>query len=474
MPKQFATTRLFALQSLELLDSDPEPEFDSITSAAQHLFGCKIALVSLVDKDRQWFKAKCGLGEAETPRDVSFCAHAVEADDDLIVPDATLDRRFRDNPLVIGPPYIRMYVGVPLRVSDPSGNLVPIGTLCVIDDTPREPAADQIEHLRGMARVLGALCQLRRNNRENLKLALERNNAVLSAERLSKQLLQAERMAEIGSWRLDLATSKVSWSEQVFKIHGLPASEHPDLDAALEFYPPEDRTRILEAVAACSEHGAPYDLELDFIDAQARHRRVRALGEVEMQNGQAAAIVGVFQDITERYRAERRLHQLAYTDELTQLPGRRWLNDELDRLVSKARISGEPLAVALLDLDHFKQVNDQFGHAAGDDVLRNTASTLRDAPYFTNHFAARLGGDEFVLILRGEDAGQHCAIGLDRLRSDLRQQVRVGDAIVEVSATIGVARATNVLCSRSSLLGSADAALYDAKIVRRGTTKFAA
>lgn len=96
--------RLALLERLELLDSAPEQEFDAVVQLAQQLTGCKIALVSLVDAHRQWFKAKAGLDVNETPRDIAFCAHAVAADDVLVVPDARQDDRFADNPLVTGAP----------------------------------------------------------------------------------------------------------------------------------------------------------------------------------------------------------------------------------------------------------------------------------------------------------------------------------------------------------------------------------
>lgn len=125
--------RLAALRALDLLDSKPEREFDDIVELARALFGVPIALVSLVDAHRQWFKARAGLDATETPRDVSFCGHAINRDEALIVPDATEDPRFHDNPLVTGGPEIRFYAGMPLRL--PGGER--IGTLCVIGSEPR-------------------------------------------------------------------------------------------------------------------------------------------------------------------------------------------------------------------------------------------------------------------------------------------------------------------------------------------------
>lgn len=139
--------RLMALQALCVLGTPPEERFDRITRLVQRLFGVPIALVSLVDADRQWFKSRQGLDATETPRDVSFCGHAILAPDPFYVPDALADERFADNPLVTGPPHVRFYMGVPLAV--PGGQRV--GTLCIIDHVPRTFDAAQRAQLRDLA-----------------------------------------------------------------------------------------------------------------------------------------------------------------------------------------------------------------------------------------------------------------------------------------------------------------------------------
>ena len=126
--------RLAALRALGLLDSPAEERFDRLTRVTKHALGVPIALVSLVDKDRQWFKSKQGLDATETPRDISFCGHAILGSDIFVVPDARKDERFQDNPLVINEPRIRFYAGCPLSAPDGSR----IGTLCVIDTKPRQ------------------------------------------------------------------------------------------------------------------------------------------------------------------------------------------------------------------------------------------------------------------------------------------------------------------------------------------------
>lgn len=150
--------RLKRLRELGVLDTPPEESFDRIVRLAARLFGTPISLVSLVDADRQWFKARLGLEAAETGRDISFCGHAVANDALLIVEDASRDVRFADNPLVVGPPGIRFYAGAPLRSADG----LPLGTLCVIDRAPRAFGGDECEALHDLAALVEGELRRRR------------------------------------------------------------------------------------------------------------------------------------------------------------------------------------------------------------------------------------------------------------------------------------------------------------------------
>jgi len=125
--------RLDALNSYAVLDTPPEPAFDRVTRSAASLFDVPIAVVSLVDRDRQWFKSCVGLDASETPRGTAFCAHAIMRDSVMVVPDASADPRFADNPLVTGPPGIKFYAGAPLVTAEGFR----LGTLCIIDTKPR-------------------------------------------------------------------------------------------------------------------------------------------------------------------------------------------------------------------------------------------------------------------------------------------------------------------------------------------------
>jgi signal transduction histidine kinase len=155
--------RLAALKRYCVLDTAPEPAFDRLTQIARNILDVPTVLVSLVDENRQWFKARIGLDASETPRDVSFCGHAVYQKQLLIVPDARRDSRFADNPLVVDGPHVRFYVGAPLMTK--SG--FAIGTLCAIDYVPRQnPTASQLETLRSLADCVVDALELRRSLRE--------------------------------------------------------------------------------------------------------------------------------------------------------------------------------------------------------------------------------------------------------------------------------------------------------------------
>jgi GAF domain-containing protein len=161
--------RLEALNSYHILDTAAEESYDAITFLAARLCDVPIALISLVDADRQWFKSRVGLAASETSRDVSFCAHAILGDQTLVVRDAREDERFRNNPLVCSEPNIVFYLGVPLRT--PGGAM--IGTLCVIDQRPRELSDLQIRSLETLARQVVLQLELKRIS-DQLAAALER------------------------------------------------------------------------------------------------------------------------------------------------------------------------------------------------------------------------------------------------------------------------------------------------------------
>ncbi|WP_169715667.1 diguanylate cyclase domain-containing protein [Sphingomonas mucosissima] len=456
------------------MDTPPEPEFDAIVRGVRHIFDSRMAFVSLLDANRQWFKARCGLDAPETEREVSICQYAVEADAMLVIPDTLADPFFATSPVVVGEPFVRSYAGVPLRHGvSRDARKYPIGTLCVADDRLLDFTPEKLDLLQGFAGVIEGMLEARRDRSESLRLALSRQEALIASERAQRILQQAERMARIGSWRLDLSNFETHWSAQTYAIHQLPQTGKPDLNKSLLHYPPADREKIMQALGTCANTGEPWDLEVDLVDATGVFRRIRVMAEAEIRNQKVVAIIGVMQDITERYKVERRLREFALTDELTGLASRRAFNETLDEALASTPARGSALAVAIIDLDRFKEVNDRMGHPAGDEVLRVMAAKLSAADHLGDFLAARLGGDEFVVMLRGSHAAERLAEGIERLLADLRHTV-YGEgadphAGITVSATIGACVRDATCADRPSLMKAADEALYVAKRARRGT-----
>lgn len=156
------TKRLKVLWQYDVLDTVPEELFDDLTELAARICEAPIALISLVDEDRQWFKSKVGVTLNETSRDISFCAHAIKQQDLFIIPDATKDLRFANNPLVTSDPKIRFYAGAPLIAPDGEA----LGSLCVIDKVPRELSSEQQQALRVLARHVMVQLELRRHAKD--------------------------------------------------------------------------------------------------------------------------------------------------------------------------------------------------------------------------------------------------------------------------------------------------------------------
>lgn len=187
--------RLEVLWQYDVLDTVPEQVFDDLTELAARICEAPIALITLVDEKRQWFKSKVGITLRETNRDVSFCGHAIMQRELFIVPDATKDARFADNPLVVSDPKIRFYAGAPLIT--PDGHA--LGTLCVIDKVPHELHPDHKRALEILSRHVMTQLELRRHARELAATKQERDNIRADLQRVRDELNDARRqLAQLG------------------------------------------------------------------------------------------------------------------------------------------------------------------------------------------------------------------------------------------------------------------------------------
>jgi len=302
------STRIETLRALKLLDTQPEERFDRLTRLARRLFGVPIALVTLIDVDRQWFKSCIGLSVTETSRDISFCGHAILSSDVFVIPDALADERFSDNPLVAGPPHIRFYAGCPLR----AGNGSKLGTLCLIDVEPREFDTESVRLLQDLA-----------------------------------------KMAE-------------------------------------------------QEIAAV---------------------------------------------------------QLATLDDLTSLSNRRGFATLAQHALSVCQRLKRPACLLFFDLNGFKQINDDFGHAEGDRALSLFAGALRTG-FRDSDVIGRIGGDEFSVLLTDSNSASTSAI-LSRLQKSIKASNFAETRGYDICYTVGcieyeAQRHMSVL----QLLADADAAMY--------------
>ncbi len=201
-PTPDESDRIAELRSLAILDTDPGPSWQRVVSLASRLCRMPIALVSLVDERRQWFKARVGLDATETHRDYAFCAHAIHAKEILEVRDASHDERFHDNPLVAGPPYIRFYAGLPVR--GPQGHN--LGTVCVIDRRPRRLTAGQRDSLTMLGNLVEELLAVRSAALTLADVIEDVDETIAHNQEAQDQWLTSRRQAIVNTFAHELST----------------------------------------------------------------------------------------------------------------------------------------------------------------------------------------------------------------------------------------------------------------------------
>jgi diguanylate cyclase (GGDEF)-like protein len=303
--------RLEALDRLDVLDTPPEAEFDRVARLIKNIFDVNIALVSMIDAHRQWYKACIGMPVSEVPRKDTFCKLTIREAEPVVVADTTKDPRFSDSPYVTGEPHIRFYAGVPLRTSDGHA----IGTLCAIDDRPR---------------------------------------------------------------------------------------------------PFSDRD------------------------------------------------VAILRDLADIVMTEIELKQLATTDVLTGAMSRRAFKEDGGNAVALSLRHKTYLSCVAVDLDHFKRINDTYGHAAGDKVLVAASNAIRESLRQSDRIA-RIGGEEFAVLLPHTNRAGALEVA-EKLREKVESTVvEIGAVNIGITASFGVAALDIATRDIDTLLAHADAALYEAK-----------
>lgn len=302
--------RVGALRALDILDSEPEAAFNEIALLASSICQAPIALVSFVDQNRQWFKARINMNDSEMPRDMAFCSHAILGDDVMIVRDATKDPRFATNPLVTGDPLIRSYAGAPLIDQDG----FKLGTICAIHTkTPIELSDSQIGQLRHLGKITSAILVARQHSQIRVR----------EQKKKTEWLELSSQVAKIGYWTIDVASREIFWSDEQYRIYGSsPAHYVPEFESGINFYHPDDRDYIRSCINKAIATQSPCELEA---------RMVRADGEVRIihgkmicrfdDHGDVVELFGISQDVTELKQAQEAAQRSQKMEAIGQLTG---------------------------------------------------------------------------------------------------------------------------------------------------------
>jgi len=363
--------RLEALYGYGILDTLPEEAFDDLAKTAARLCGTPIALVSLVDADRQWFKANVGLSAGQTPRGVAFCAHAIVQRDVLVVPDALADARFAGNPLVIAPPNLRFYAGAPLIVA--GGHT--LGTLCVIDHQPRQLADEQLDALRALSRQVVAQLELRRIRHALARTTAETAatmNALRKSQEFNHRLIQCSRdCIKV----LDLDGQLLSMNAggmEVLEICDLGPFLNSDW---IDFWRGEDREQARAAVET-ARHGG-IGRFVGYFETVQTHTPIWfdvVISPILDASGRPERLLALSRDVTDLKRAEAVLRNS---------------HDELERMVQE-RTAKLTQAHADLERDFIERKQAEATRSA---IVQGVEAQTgeRFFPSLVQHLAAALG-----------------------------------------------------------------------------------
>lgn len=305
----------------------------------------------------------------------------------------------------------------------------------------------------------------------------ERHNAEQALRTSTELLSVSQYVAQIGGWQLNIATHKLFWTDQVYRLlDSAPEEIQPTLESIQDYFLPDSRPVFAKALSEAIAHGESFDTELEMHTHKGRKIDVRVICTVTLENGQPATLNGVFQDISDQKVAQlaleyanreleytnRALENIAHYDALTHLPNRVLLADRLQQAMAHTQRSELIMAVAFLDLDGFKAVNDQYGHAVGDKLLITLAQQMKSS-LREGDTLARIGGDEFVVVLTDLHHTADCEPLLKRLLQAAAKPVQIDGLLLEVSASIGVTLYPQDGSDADQLLRHADQAMYVAK-----------
>ena len=320
---EFEIKRPSTITDLEFLYTAPEPAFDNLTDLAKDFFQVPIAMIALNIEGRQWLKSCIGLDVDSTAREIAYCDFPIRTDEVMIVVDASLDARFKDNPLVTVAPNIRFYAGAPISCD---GLL--IGTLCIIDSVPRPDFGDRdVLRLQKLAAAVSSVLLVSKDAAANQAI-------IKGREKTQKTIGLMEDISGVGRWSFDIGSGSVWWSDQVFHIHGLsPDDSAPSYPEILKAYSENDAEKLQAFVNRAITTGEGYELAAKIIRPDGEIRDVVAKATtLSDARGRVEVLFGVFQDVTEYQSVIERLEESEARYKL--------LADNANDLVLQCKIDG--------------------------------------------------------------------------------------------------------------------------------------
>jgi diguanylate cyclase (GGDEF)-like protein/PAS domain S-box-containing protein len=523
--------RLASLHRLGLLETEPSEGFDAVARVAATALRVPVVLVSLVDAERLWFKARAGLSARESPRQSSFCAQVIFQRHPLAVRDAVEDPRFAKFALVTGAPQIRSYLGVPLYSSDGQ----PVGTLCAMDKQVREYGERELAVLRELAPIVEELLCTRQSApkadnvlqyamereklfRETFELAAvgivhtslrgtmlrinQRACAMLGysvaqlrglnfldithAEDLPNNVREFKRAlaGEFDSYRLEqrllCKDQRYAWVSMSVSLKR-SATRLPDYSIVVIddiSAKKHAETDLLKARDALQERLTQLEQRLRESDADLQAQGKRALEAAaalrEAQDQQALEAAAALREAQAALQASNaKLATESANDGLTGLPNRRSFSRRVEQAAIALRLSRKPYGLILLDLDNFKHVNNEYGHDVGDEVLRAIGKILASQLRNSSDMAARLDGDEFAVLCFGDINEQALHEVADRIRSQIgKEPLATPTGLLRFTGSLGLALSLPDDPDWKTVYARADAALFEAKAAGKDRASF--
>ena len=437
--------RLRTLRSYCLLDTPPEPAFDNLTALAAIVFNTPVALVSLLDEHRQYFKSAFGVSLSETPRDLSFCSYTILHEQPMVVLDATLDARFRTNVLVTGEPHIRFYAGVPLVA--PNG--MALGSFCVIDIQPRESFGE--EEMLSLQRFAALALLLIEQRLLPARLRQAEEEVLLMNERYR---LAIQATTE-GIWDWNCRTDALFKSARMRAIVGLEERDsYVQLEDWFRRVHPLDAPSVRANALALHNADLPgnvLEYRVRHADASWRWVRSRAVA-VRDSDGLLLRVVGSLSDITAQKR----------TDPLTGEHTRASLIEALDRRLRSRQNPTRRFAALVLHVVNLKRIG--LGTEDGNRLLIGIASRIKQT--LSTELAdlvARISHDEFAIVVDYITDETDAVMYAGLLQALLQTPFDVNEQRVSLSLNIGIAVCSSLEISSEELLHQAQAAAHEVR-----------